>query len=793
MIKMSRNSKKFIYTFIGLLVLTSFSFLHFYFQNSNDSVTKMNDPESYLDTSDITFIPFTVGVPSGPITIDPVDSWDISSWNVIDQVCEGLFRYNLTDPNMPRLNWLAESYWWEDETTLRLKLREGLIFHDSTPFNSSAVKWNLERINYLINATGTLPDTMISATPSPLWKFNNGTSIMKQIDYVNEYNLTIHLNSPYSPFLDLLCMTTAQMISPSSHSQNDYIDLSTGDLVGTGPFEYDNYNSGIEVNFHAFDSYWRGEANITEMKFQIIGDSTARNNAMLTRIIDYLVSPSVPYYSTFAADPDIIFAEAPTSGLVYYYIGMNNVKINVTWRKAISYAINYSHIIQEMRDNHAVRACSPISSGFGDAYYNCSSIAPYYNLTIARQTLIDDPRIDTSGLTANDDPYDTAWEAANLGTFNYTYYGTGFWADLYPVLVDWCDNIGITILDDPVSYLEWVDITQNSKNSLNIFSSGWGPDYFEVSNMINPLFSNTSVSNWALVNDPLLQSNLEDAIETTDDGARNTIYHDIQIYLSSDLYPHAFLFHSRLYFVHDVNLLNFPYNTLGILDFYSCEWTPEYTFTPPTVDIIFPTMNQGFSDIAPFFSLTVSSDSVSIWYSFDNGMTNTLCGTSGQINLTLWNDLDDGTYTLRFYANNSVSLIGTDAVSIYKDTTDPVIIINDPNPNQEFIGTLPNFDIIVTEIHLISVWYTLDNGITNIPITSYTGSIDEDEWRALTNGAVNITFYAIDSLGHTGSSSVLVYKKSKGIPGPFPILILAFIALGIIGLTLRRKKEIKTN
>ncbi|MFX1380580.1 MAG: ABC transporter substrate-binding protein [Promethearchaeota archaeon] len=790
---MFKNSKKIVYIFLAFLVLTSFSFLHYYSNNSNNSVCKIDELGTYPDTNEKILNPFTVGVASGPTTIDPVDCWDRNSLNIIEQVCEGLFKYNLTDPSMPRLNWLAESYWWEDETTLRLKLREGIIYHDGAPFNSNAAKWNLDRINYLTNATGTLPDTMTPAAPSSLWKFNNGTSIMNQIDYVNEYNITIHLNGPYSPFLDLLCMASAQMISPSSHSQTDYIDLSTGDLVGTGPFEYDNYNSGIEVNFHAFDTYWRGEANITQMNYQIIGDLYARNNAMLNGVIDYLVNPSDLYYSAFAADPDIVFTEVPTSGLVYYYIGMNNAKINVTWRKSISYAINYSYIIQEMRNNQAVRAYSPIAPGFGHAYYNCSSIAPYYNLTIARQILIDDPLIDTSGLTANDNPNDVAWEAANLGTFKYTYYGTGFWAELYPVLVDWCDNIGITILDDLVSYFEFWDIVQNSKNTLDIFSSGWGPDYFEAFTMINPLFSNTSVNNWASVNDPSLEMYLADVIETTDDSARNTIYHDIQIQLSSDLYPHAFLFHNRLFFVHDVNLLHFPYNSLQTLDFYSCEWIPKYTYTPPTVGIILPTINQGFADIAPFYSLTVSSDSVAIWYTFDNGVTNTLCGLSGQIDLTIWNSLGDGTYTLRFYTNNSAGLISpAAAVSIYKDTTDPVISINSPNPNQEFIGTIPNFDITVTEPHLVSVWYTLDNGLTTIPVTANTGPINTAEWNALPYGEVNITFYAIDSLGNFGSSSVLVYKKPQGIPGPFPILILALIVVGIIGFTLKRKKEIKT-
>jgi peptide/nickel transport system substrate-binding protein len=753
----------------------------------------MDESEFKIDTNDILYLPFVVGVRSSPVTIDPVDSYDDYSWNVIAQVCESLIGYNLTDPDLPQINWLAESYWWEDETTLRLKLREGILFHDYTAFNANAAKWNLDRINYLTNASGTLPGSMTPAKTSYLWKFPNGTGIMKQIDYVNEYNITIYLNSPYSPFLNLLGGPGSQMISPSSHSQTDYIDLTTGDLVGTGPFEYDGYNPGIELNFHAFNYYWRGKANIAEMKYSIISDNAARNSAMLNGDIDYLDGPDQNLYPTFASDPNIVFAEAPNSGLNYVHIGMNNNLINVTWRKAVSYAINYSFIIQDLQNNHAVRAYSPIAPGFGDGYYNCSDIAPYYNLTIARQTLIDDPGIDTTGLTANDNPSDAAWEAATLGTVNFTHWNFGFWSELYTASIDWFDDIGITVIDVPLGYIEFLEALEDP-HKLELYCIAWGPDYFDPFNIINPLFSNSSDYNAASVNDPWLQSKLAEAVETTDDSARNTIYHNIQIYLSSNLYPHVFLSHPREYFVYNVNLTNFPHNALGILYFYRCEWFPKFIVTPPTVIIDSPIDNEWFSDIAPTFSLTLSPDYVSILYTLDNGVTNKTCGTSGQIDSTLWGGLDDGTYILRFYANNSFGLIGTASISIYKDSIDPVISIIDPNPGDVFSTSIPFYNITITEDNLVSYWYTLD-GSTAIPITSTTGSINETLWNALPLGQVTITFYGLDSTGNIGFSSVIITKNAPpappDIPGPYPILIIMIVLIEIIGLTWTQKDKLK--
>ena len=111
---------------------------------------------------------------SGPHTLEIVDSWDSASNDVLEQVVETLFFYDLTDLDLPRINLLAESYFWENSTTLQIKLREDILFHDGTDFDADAAKWNLDRLQYLVNATGT-NDGEVAHTRS-LWMFPNGTT-----------------------------------------------------------------------------------------------------------------------------------------------------------------------------------------------------------------------------------------------------------------------------------------------------------------------------------------------------------------------------------------------------------------------------------------------------------------------------------------------------------------------------------------------------------------------------------------------------------------------------------------
>jgi len=384
--------------------------------DNNKSIFLMDHAQFYLNIIN-GYEALIIGTSSGPYDLDPVNAWESASNNVIEQVAEGLFSYNYSDPDLPRINLLAESYWWQNNVTLQIQLRKGVLFHDGTVFNAVAAKWNFDRINYLINATGTLEGFPVPvAQTESLWRLPNGKPIINNTATVGNYNITITLNGVFSPFLDLLCYTNAYMLSPSSTPATDWIDLTTGDLVGTGPFTYDSFTPDIEVRFTRFDNYWRGPAYFETLIFVIIEDATARSNAMLFHEIDYVMRPLPSLYPTFDADPDITVKrfteETGRASLVYQYLGLNNNKINKTMRQAMAWAFPYDYMLEEMLEGYlAIRAYSPISPGYG-AVYNESVNYPYYDLAHARQILLDAGVV--SGLTANNEttgPVADAWKA----------------------------------------------------------------------------------------------------------------------------------------------------------------------------------------------------------------------------------------------------------------------------------------------------------------------------------------------------------------------------------------------
>ena len=508
---------------------------------------------------------------AGPHTLEIVDSWDSASNDVLEQVVETLFFYDLGDPYLPRINVLAQSSWWEDSETLQIQLKEGILFHDGTPFNALAAKWNLDRLQYLINATGT--NTGEVAHTQSLWMFPDGvTPIMDTITAVGDYNITIVLNGAYATFLNTLTYINSGMISPTAHAGDatSFIPLTTGKPIGTGPFTYDKFIPNVECRLQRWDRYWMAPANFPTVIYAIYSDATTAHNAFLSYTIDANPMASDQNLALYETDPKLHVERLPNASLVYQYMGFNNKKYNVTWREAMSWAINYTYVIDEMRLGNAYRAVGAISPGFATAYNaSVEPLAPTYNIVYARTIMQSMGFGTTFNINA-----DAEWIAQAEGgspflsvpnTYNI---GNTFREDLFTALKTWYKLIGIEVVDDGVTWSEFLGYLFDDYDHLGIFAIGWAPDYLDPYNMLDPLFNPMSGSNSGQVNDTWLNIKMAAALSETDDDARNIIYKDIQWYMATQGFFHAPLYHSKVTSVHAANIYNVQYNTLGALRIY---------------------------------------------------------------------------------------------------------------------------------------------------------------------------------------------------------------------------------
>ena len=557
----------------------------------------------HLSSKPIGQVLFKVGVSSGPQDLDPHNAWHSTSFDVIDQVCEGLFAHDLNDPDLAIIPNLALSGTWNPAfTEFTVILRQGVTFHDGDLFNADAVNFTWNRLNWALNVTGT--NTVSIAQFAEFYEFPDGRPIVSNIIKNNDYNITFVLNDPYVPFEALLCFSGSYMLSPSSTPPTAYIDTATGDLVGTGPFVYDNYTSNVEVNFHAYDNYWKGEANITAMRFQIISDSQIRHNALLGGDVHFISATESAFYPLFKLFTDIRFLNTSTTSNAIQYLGMNNQQINRTIREAISYAIDYDYIVDAFREGNAVKLESPIPEGI--MYANWSFDEAFLNVSYARE-IMQSMGFGAGWTTVVGGADDSKWETASFKSFNYTYnIGNNMRENVYQLLVDNLGKIGIKVLDDGDTWANYIyrlyELYGYTRNDLQLYWFDWGVGYNDPSSIINLLFTNRSIaSNGAQYNgytaaieagrDPLdlndnVQLLMEAGLSETDPIAREALYDRIQELLIEEDNPLAWGYVDYVYHAYDQHLTGFQQNAMNNFYFYPCVWNNMVPILPGLFSIL---------------------------------------------------------------------------------------------------------------------------------------------------------------------------------------------------------------
>jgi ABC-type transport system substrate-binding protein len=512
-----------------------------------------------------------VGVGGGPAVIDPIDSWDSDSNDVITQVAEALWWYDLTNDSLPLVPLLAESSVWESDTELTVNIKHGVYFHDNTILDADAVKWNFDRILYFINSTGTLLPPTIPAFPASIY-FVNGTSIINRTEVVDSDTVKIFLNMPFASFIPLMSYTGSSIISPTAHSATEYIDLTTEKLVGTGPFVYDSYTTDVEVRFHRWDRYWGDAPFFEKLVFVVIIEGATRNQAMLGHTIDILFGADPDLLDIFDADPETVVVETGTN-MGYYYLAWDAFRINATWREAMAKAVNYDYIIDEIRQGNAVRGPPAVPTGMPG--HDPTVVVPQYNVTEARLVMqsmgfgvgLDVGKHNATGFYPG--TQESSWTGATFFEndfghqmdLNY-HQGSTFNRDLNDLIFHDLGLIGIVPVETTRNWATYLDAGEHGMLR-GMWYIGWIPDYIDAFNMLDPLFNPASASNFINLTDSLIVTWLEDAATETDLGVRYDIFSDIQHRIFEVIYAHSPLMATLGRAVHGIDIQGRAFNALG--------------------------------------------------------------------------------------------------------------------------------------------------------------------------------------------------------------------------------------
>ena len=136
----------------------------------------------------------------------------------------------------------------EDSSVWTLVAREGIEFHDGTPFDGDAIAANLE-----------------ADKASPLT--GRAFAYIDTIESDGDMTVTVTMKGPWIAFPAFLTGQLGYQASPTWLEAVEAGTASADEPVGTGPFVFESYEPGGTFRATRNDSYWRTDAEGRELPY----------------------------------------------------------------------------------------------------------------------------------------------------------------------------------------------------------------------------------------------------------------------------------------------------------------------------------------------------------------------------------------------------------------------------------------------------------------------------------------------------------------------------------------------
>jgi ABC-type transport system substrate-binding protein len=252
----------------------------------------------------------------------PINSrWSISGNYVGSSVFEPLM-VEVGDGSLEP--WLAESVTPNDDATeWTIVTKDGITFHDGTPFDADAVVANIQ-----------------ARLESPLTSLANRP--IESVEKVDDHTAVVHMKTPWSGYDHTLAAVGGYMAAPAM------LEVAGGDptkVIGTGPFVFDEWVPGDHFSVTRYDDYWRTPVHLDGITFRFLPDVTTRAASLESGDVDAIITPQPSAIKNFRdADGIVSFEHASEP----FHVMLNSGQApfdNPTLRQALAYGTNRDAVI----------------------------------------------------------------------------------------------------------------------------------------------------------------------------------------------------------------------------------------------------------------------------------------------------------------------------------------------------------------------------------------------------------------------------------------------------------------
>ena len=245
-----------------------------------------------------------IGLQEDPDVLDPDQSRTFVGRIVYASLCDKLVDIT---PDLEIVPQLATGWSWsEDGKTLTMDLREGVTFHDGTPFDAEAVKANIDR-------SKTMPES----------RRKSEVKSIESVAVTGPYQVAFTLTAPDATLLAQFADRAGMMLSPTAAAAagTDF----GAKPVCSGPFSFVERIQQDRIVLAKFADYWNADAiHFDTVTFLPIPDTTVRLANLRAGDLDMLERLAATDAAAVKGDAGLVYAEAVSLGYQGITVNVDN-------------------------------------------------------------------------------------------------------------------------------------------------------------------------------------------------------------------------------------------------------------------------------------------------------------------------------------------------------------------------------------------------------------------------------------------------------------------------------------
>ncbi len=438
------------------------------------------------------------------VDLDPSSAFS-AEHIVLQNVYETLTRFN--PPGSSELLSPGLAVEWEsndDATFWTFKLRDGVIFHDGSPFNAEAVRASLQRtIDLGLGAAYIfLP--------------------IESMEVVDDLTISFSLAWPAPLDLVMSSAFAAFIMSPESVGQDSQW-FNEGNGAGTGPYIIESVSPNENVILVRNNDYWGGwsAGQFDEVELRIVEDQVLAEQMIRSGDADFTFN--LPFDSYASLDGVESLSVVRSLSMTNLFGLLNNVRLSAEVREALVTSFPYQDVVENLYGGEATRAVGPVPQTVWGAADGSS--LPQTDLNRAA-AILSDAGVEDLTLTYS---YD-------VGEVEQEQIGEVWKAGLA--------EIGVDLVLEPLTWDARWEIAQGDPASAqDIYTMFWYPTYVTPTDFLYSLFRTEEFPffNLGYYSNPDFDVLLDsaDATSGTDVDAAIEMFRDAQDILIED---HAAVF-----------------------------------------------------------------------------------------------------------------------------------------------------------------------------------------------------------------------------------------------------------